>query len=204
MRNSVTVSVTGFVVPVAGVTFGIELQLAALQHALGFFFDRRPVLGRDAAQNGFDALHDQALRERLGDIVVGAHLEAEQFVDLFVLGGQEDDRHRRLLAHATQKLHAVHARHLDIEDAEIGRVFGQGFERRDAIAVGPDLVAFGFERQAQGRQDVALVVDQSDRAFLFHLFLFGPSPAGVRAARVALYGRMVSQLWRRDPMHLEA
>ena len=132
------------------------------------------ILGRHAAQNGLDALDDQALGERLGDIVVGAHLEAEQLVDLFVLGGEEDDRHRRLLAHAAQKLHAVHARHLDIEDAEIGRFFGQAFERGDAIAVGADLVALGFERHAQRRQDVAFVIDQRDRAFLFHLFLSSP------------------------------
>ena len=55
------------------------------------------------------------------DEIVGAHLEAEQFVDLFILGGQEDYRQIGLLPQPAQRFHAVHARHLDVEDREIRR-----------------------------------------------------------------------------------
>src|SRR5688572_17134507 len=65
-------------VPVAGMPFRIELELAALQHARRFQGCRLRVLGAEAAQHGLDPLHDEALRERLGDVVVRAHLKPEQ------------------------------------------------------------------------------------------------------------------------------
>ena len=48
-------------------------------------------------------------------------LRPNNLVDLLVLGGEEDHRHVGLLAQPAQQLHAVHARHLDVEDGEIGR-----------------------------------------------------------------------------------
>jgi hypothetical protein len=51
-----------------------------------------------------DAFDQQALRERLLDVIVGAHAQAHQLVDLVVLGGQEDHRHLGLLAQALQQL----------------------------------------------------------------------------------------------------
>jgi hypothetical protein len=113
-------------------------QQAALQHlgrdSVGFAA-WRPSRG-GAAQHRLHPLDQQALRERLPDEVVGAHLEAEQFVDLLVLGGEEDHRHVGLLAQAAQQLHAVHARHLDVEDGEVGRVLRQPVERRGAVGIG--------------------------------------------------------------------
>ena len=41
----------------------------------------------EQAQDGLDALHQQALAERLSNEIVGAHFEAEQLVDLVVLRG---------------------------------------------------------------------------------------------------------------------
>ena len=127
-----------------------------------------PSLGWKRRKHRLDALNHEALGERFGDVVVGAHLEAEQLVDLLVLGGEEDHRHVRLLAYAAKKLHPVHARHLDVEDAEIGGVLGQGFERRGAVIVGADLVSFRLERHAQRGEDVALVIDKRDRALFLH------------------------------------
>ncbi len=75
--------------------------------------------GGGAAQHGLDAFDQQALRERFGDEVVGAHLEPEELVDFLILGGQENHRQIGLLPQAAQKLHAVHARHLDIEDRQL-------------------------------------------------------------------------------------
>ena len=126
------------------------------------------ILGLEAPQHRLDALHHQALRERLGDVVVGAHLEAEQLVDLLVLGGEEDHRHVGLLAQAAQQLHAVHARHLDVEDRQVGGLLAQRLEGGGAVAIGAHLVALRLQRHAERGEDVALVVDQSDRAFLFH------------------------------------
>ena len=132
------------------------------------------------------------MRERLVDVVVGAHLEAEQLVDLLVLGGQEDHGHVGLLAQPAQQLHAVHARHLDVEDGEVGGLLGQRLERGGARRVGAHLVAFRLQRHAERGQDIALVIDQNDRTFLFHgLGIPRPCPRSH-----ALYGFAVHKLWR--------
>jgi hypothetical protein len=120
------------------------------------------VLRHAAAQHRLHALDQEALREWFADEVVGAHLEAEQLVDLLVLGGEEDHRHVGLLAQPAQQLHAVHARHLDVEDREIRRRGLEALQRRSTIRVGHDPVAFGFERDRNRGQDVAVVIDQSD------------------------------------------
>jgi hypothetical protein len=115
-----------------------------------------------ASQHGADALEQQALRERLADEIVGAHAQAQHLVDLLVLRGQEDHRELLGLANAVEQLHAVHARHLDVEDAEVGRGLVQSLQRRGAIVIGLDLKPFGFEQHRHRGQDVAVVVDQGD------------------------------------------
>ena len=117
----------------------------------------------EAAEHRLDPLDQQALRERLLDEVVGAHLQAEQFVDLVVLGGEEDDRQVGLLAQPPQQLHAVHARHLDVEDGEVGHADLEAVERRGAVGVGLDAVALRFEGDRDRGEDVAVVVDEGDR-----------------------------------------
>ena len=141
---------------------GVHLQVAPLEQLGLRFLLRRGFLRIGAPQDRLDAFDEQALRERLPDEVVGAHLETEQFVDLLVLGGQEDDRQVGLLAQAAQQFHAVHARHLDVEDGEVGRVGLEPVERRRAVGIGLDPVALGFERQGHRCEDVAVVVNQGD------------------------------------------
>ncbi|MNY48427.1 hypothetical protein D3C86_1837610 [compost metagenome] len=103
------------------------------------------------------------MREGLGDEVVGAHLQAEQFVDLFILGGEKDNRQIRLLAKTPQKLHAVHAWHLYIENGELRRTGDQPVKRGSAVRIRFDPVAFGFERDRYGSQNIPVVVDKRDR-----------------------------------------
>ena len=58
--------------------------------------------------------------ERLGDVVVGAGVEAADGVHLAVLRGEEDDRHgRAALAHALADLEAVDAGQPDVEDQQV-------------------------------------------------------------------------------------
>ncbi len=52
------------------------------------------------AQHGMDARHEFARIERLGEVVVGTHLEADDAIDVFALGGEHDDGH--LLAGTAQ------------------------------------------------------------------------------------------------------
>ena len=59
-------------------------------------------------------------------------------------------------------LHAVHARHLDVEDGEIGRRGLEAVERGGAVGIGHDAIALGFERHRHRGQDIAVIVDESD------------------------------------------
>ena len=52
------------------------------------------------AQDRPDARDQLARAERLGQVVVGAELEAEQLVELVVARGEHDDRDRRVAARA--------------------------------------------------------------------------------------------------------
>ena len=54
-------------------------------------------------------------RERLGDVVVGAQLEAEHAVDLAVAGGEEQHRHVLVGADAAAHLEAVDVGQADVE-----------------------------------------------------------------------------------------
>ena len=131
--------------------------------------------GVGAAQHGADAFEQQALGERLPDEIVGAHAQAQHLVDLLVLGGEEDHRELVRLADAVQQFHAVHARHLDVEDAEVGRRLGEPFQGRGAVVVGLDLEALGLEQHRHGREDVAIVVDKGN---VFAHGLASPDGAG--------------------------
>ncbi len=86
--------------------------------------------------------------EGFANEVVGAHAQAEEFVDLLIFRREEDHRHLRLLAQTAQQLHPVHARHLDIEDSKVGRRGAQTVEGGHTISVSVDLVALRFEEHA--------------------------------------------------------
>ena len=63
-----------------------------------------------AAQLRAHAADQLADRERLGHVVVGADLEPDDLVDLGVLGGQQDDRHRAAGADVAADVEAAAAR----------------------------------------------------------------------------------------------
>ncbi|OIQ65554.1 hypothetical protein GALL_528850 [mine drainage metagenome] len=141
----------------------VHAKEAAVQR-LGVGFLRRGggILWRRTAQHGLHALDQQALRERLADEIVGAHFEAEQFVDFLVLGGEENHRQVGFLPQPPQRLHTVHARHLDVEDGKVRRTGAEAVQRGRAIGVGHDAIAFGLKRNRDGCEDVAVVIDQGD------------------------------------------
>ena len=68
-----------------------------------------------------------------------------------------------LLAQLAEQLHAVHARHLDVEHGEIDRLRGHALQGLGAVAVAAHREALGLQRHRHRGQDVAVVVDESDR-----------------------------------------
>ncbi|QTK80156.1 hypothetical protein AT6N2_C2571 [Agrobacterium tumefaciens] len=153
--------------PGAGVTLLVHGELPAFQRARLLVCSRFQhaagcsgcFAAAGAAKDRLDALHQKALREGLGDEIVRAHLQAEQFVDLFILGGEEDNRQIRFLAKAPQKLHAVHAWHLDVKNGELRRTGNQPVERGSPIRIRFDPVALGFKRDRYRSQNIPVVVD---------------------------------------------
>ena len=140
----------------------VQHQVAARHHPAGRGARPLCLAGLVAPQQRSDPLQQQALAERLGDIVVGAQAQAHQLIDLLVLRGQEDDRHGAALAQPLQQFHPVHARHLDVEHGEIDRPGGQALQRAFAVGVGADGEALLLQRHRHAGQDVAVVVDQGD------------------------------------------
>ena len=75
----------------------------------------------EAAENGFDTSHKFARTKRLGDVVVGAKLEAKNTVGFTALGCEKNDgncREARSLADVATDLEAILAWDHDVEDEE--------------------------------------------------------------------------------------
>ena len=115
------------------------------------------------AQERADAFDQKALRERLFHVVIRAHAQAEDLVDLVILGREEDDGHRRFLAEPLKQVHAVHARHLDIENGHVGQFLVERIKGLLAVIIGFDLEALGLEVIAT---DVRIFLSSSTRAIL--------------------------------------
>src|SRR5882757_11363537 len=152
----------GLIFPSTGVAFLVHAQQAAFEdlgiHVLG----SGAIFRRHAAQHSLHAFDEKTLRERLANEVVGPHFEAEQFIDLFVFGCEKYDRHVRLLPQAAQCFHAVHTRHLDVEDGEVGGRRLETIKRGSAVRIGHDAIALGLERNRNRGQNVTVVVNESN------------------------------------------
>ena len=115
-----------------------------------------------AAQDRLDPLDQQTLAEGLVHIVVGPKVEAEDLVDLFVLGGQDNDRDVRSLAQAAKHLHAIHPGHLNIENDQIRRIAFKRGQARGTVIIGLHNMAVAFKGQGDGGDDVFIVIDQGN------------------------------------------
>lgn len=137
----------------------VEAQAADLDGVLGG-------LRGAAAQHGLDAGHQLAGREGLGDVVVGAGLEAGHLVLLLAAGGEHDERDAAGALLAAQALGELDARHAGQHPVEQDQV-GQGVAD-DALArlgvTGTQHVVTG-PRQVGGDEflDGGLVFDEEDR-----------------------------------------
>ena len=72
-----------------------------------------------APDHRLDTGEQLARVEGLGDVIVGAHLQAHDAVGLLAHGGQQDDRDPRRLAQVPAEREPVLARHRDVEHHEV-------------------------------------------------------------------------------------
>src|SRR6056297_2020883 len=142
----------------------VHPQFAAQQDLAGFARLALHIAGDHflAAQERADAFDQQALGERFLDVIVRPHAQAEDLVDLVVLRGEEDDRHRGFLPDALEQIHPVHPGHLDVEHGHVRELLGESVQRGLPVVVGLDLETLGLERHRHRRQNVSVVVDQCD------------------------------------------
>ena len=115
---------------------------------------------RGALEDIADPQHQFARLERLGDIIVGADLQALDPGLRLVARRQHDDRHRGRGADEAREIEAGFAGHHDVEDQQIEMQAEQlgagvaGARRRG------DAIAFAGQKARQQIADAAVVVDQ--------------------------------------------
>ena len=117
-----------------------------------------------APQHGADAAAQLGEPERLGDVVVGARLEALDGVRLGVERGQHDDRHD-VAAAAQQPRHVVAGRALaerDVEQHDVERLVAGRLERGVAVGDGGHAMALALEGAGEHVAQRTVVVDQQD------------------------------------------
>src|SRR5690606_31874635 len=133
--------------PGAGMALLVHCQVASFQRA-GRFVARfcREVASPGTSQNSTNTLYEQPLRKGLPHDIIGPHLQAKEFINLVVFRCQEDDGYIALLAKSSQQFHAVHPRHLDIEDSQRWWTSAQPFQRRCTVCVSLNSVTLGLKR----------------------------------------------------------
>ena len=116
----------------------------------------------DAAQDGLDADHQLGRAEGLGQVVVGALLEADDALGQGAARGQHQHRHVAIGAEQAHDLEAVDLGQHQVEHDE-GRVLGTRLAQGLAAVVGgDDAEALAFEVGAHEGHDLAVVVDDED------------------------------------------
>ena len=123
-------------------------------------------VGRTAAARHRPHARDQlARRERLGDVVVGAQLEAEHLVALVHTPRHHDHGDAAglgVLLEAAADLPAVELGHHDVEEDHVGLAVPGVAHGIGAVAQDGDVVAFLVEVEADQLRDVLLVLDHQD------------------------------------------
>ena len=106
--------------------------------------------------------------EGLGDVVVGAEVEALRLVGRGALGGQQDDRHGPALAQLAHDLDAVEIGHHDVEQDDVGPDLLGLQQRLFAAARGDDAEALLAEGDRDELRDPRFVVGDEDERLGTH------------------------------------
>ena len=149
------------------IALGLDLQRAIFERS-ELFLVRRAVILVGAPQHSLDAGDDLARGERLDDIVVRAHLQAQNAVDLLTARGEHDDGQRALAPHALADLHAGHTRHHLIQQHEVIMI-PMGHLQRALAVIGRIVLEF-LVIQIQGKRlmDDGIVVADEYFRMLIH------------------------------------
>lgn len=136
-----------------------------------------------AAQNRADTRKYLAKMERLGDVVVGTDLQADDSINNVTLSRHHDDRKRGALADLTCDAQAVHIGQRKVQGYEIDVVAGQRAHNISPARRLGHAEAFTFEASAQEETHLLIVVDDQDVRALGLVFVhpFQPTNIGLGA-----------------------
>ena len=115
-----------------------------------------------AAQESLRTRDELLWMERLGQVVIGADLEADDLVGDLVAGGQHDDRDLALLADLLADGEAVDSRQHNVEDHQVRLQLAEPGHGLRPVPHPLDLVALACQVQARQLNDVLLIIDDHD------------------------------------------
>jgi len=121
-----------------------------------------------AAADGADAGEEFAGVEGLGEVVVCTHLEANDAIDVFAAGGEEEDAVGGGGAEAGEDFEAVDAGEHDVEEDHGPGAGARGFEAGVAAMDGVDAEVVAGEVLGEHGAELYVVVDEED---VFHAWL---------------------------------
>src|SRR6266542_3171178 len=129
---------------------------------------RRQILAvrRRPAQDGLHARDELTRIERLGEVIVRSHLEADDLVDVLVACSQHEDRYVACLTDAAADFDAVDVREIQVEHDQGGRIGHHLGERFAAGRRRPHGVARVLEVERDEGRDRRLVLHHQDHLTL--------------------------------------
>ncbi len=122
----------------------------------------------DTAQDGAYPGEQFARAEGLGEVVVGAHLEADDAVGLVAHGGQHQYGNRRTGAQLAADFQAAFAGEHEVENQEVDLAGGQHLLHGNGIARGRDLIAMFREETGHQIAYFTVVVDDEETGSFAH------------------------------------
>ena len=147
--------------------------LSVADHRVTLAVDREPrgrgLLGRsvgvDALEDRLHAAYQQLHLDRLGQVVVGSHVEPCQLLPL--LAQRREENHHRVLQHGVSAdraagLRPVHHRHHHVQQDQVRTAFGGHFQRLGAVLRREYFVALFQEVVPHEFEDVDFIVDKQD------------------------------------------
>ena len=140
-------------------------------------------------EDGADAGHKFAAAEGFGEVVVGAHLQADDLVHLLPLGGQHDDRDIAVRPDGAAQRQPVFAWQHEIEQDQVEASIGQGLAH--GLAVGDRAGPESLPPQDAGDEfaDFVVVIDDQNVRVRVHDGKIGAHRQGARGKIVAIHGQ---------------
>ena len=148
---------------------GADMRTAEIKGLVADLYVFRKILvgvGFGAAEHGVDAGDEFGVAERLGDVIVAAHIKGLELAGLLIVAGKEDDGHGR--AGGLELLHEPKAGLVgqgDVQEDKVGEILFKKFRGVLGAIADLRLHAGTFEINGDEPGELGLVFDDYDERF---------------------------------------